>query len=356
MASLASTMAMPPKVDDTDYINYLIAAPRTFTCTEAARSQPQTPDPSDMPAHDSFNRLLERSFDPESLWREAKPLVTLDGGVLVIDDSTLDKPYAKRIELVTRHWSGKHHDVVLGINLITTLWTDGKRLIPCDFRVYDKPMGLLGPFGGKNKNEHFRDMLTAAKERGFHPRYVVFDSWYTSLDNLKLISRDLGWHWFARMKSNRMVDPSGRKKIVGKKSGNVPVSGIDEIPAEGRVVHLRGYGMVRVFKLVSTNGDVEYYATDNLEMKEKECEDLSGQGWGIEVYHRGIKQCCGVERSQVRDAIKQLSHISLSLRAFLRLELERIRSGVSWYESKTSVTREAIRTYLARPMLSLASA
>src|SRR5205823_2453710 len=30
------------------------------------------------------------------------------------DDSTLDKPYARKIELVGWHWSGKHRDVVRG--------------------------------------------------------------------------------------------------------------------------------------------------------------------------------------------------------------------------------------------------
>lgn len=339
----------PAKVDGYGYINYLIAAQRTFTCTEAARSQPTPPGAcaSGTPAHDSFNRLLERSFqDRDSLWREAKPLVSLKGGTLVLDDTTLDKPYAKRIELVTSHWSGKHHDVVRGINLVTTLWTDGDKLIPCDFRVYDKPMGEEGPFGGKDKNEHFRDMLTTAKERGFDPRFVSFDSWYTALENLKLI-RNLGWHWFARMKGNRLVDPD--------RKGNVNLDSI-EMPREGRVVHLKGYGMVKVFKTASTNGDVEYCATDDTKMKEKEREGLSDAAWGIEVYHRGIKRCCGVERSQVRVAVKQLAHITLSLRAFLRLELQRLRCGVSWYETKISVIRGAVSAYLASPVLGLASA
>jgi putative transposase len=218
--------------------------------------------------------------------------------------------------------------------------------VPCDFRVYDKPMGEKGPFGGKDKNEHLRDMLAAAGRRGFEPDCVVFDSWYTALDNLKLI-RGLGWRWFARMKSNRQVDPGRR--------GNVSLESI-EIPREGRVVHLRGYGMVRVFKVVSTNVDVERYATNHIEMEEKECEELSSRGWGIEECHRGLKQCCGVERSQVREAIKQLSHITLSLRAFLRLELERIRHGTSWYESKISVIRGAVSSYLASPTLALSRA
>ena len=79
-------------------------------------------------------------------------------GILVLDDTTLDKPYAKKMELVTYHWSGKHKRVVKGIPLLSMLWSDGEALIPCDFRVYDKPSG------GKTKNEHFREMLLKAKE------------------------------------------------------------------------------------------------------------------------------------------------------------------------------------------------
>jgi hypothetical protein len=41
-------------------------------------------------------------------------LVTRGRGVPVVDDATLDKPYARKIELAHRHWSGKHHAVVEG--------------------------------------------------------------------------------------------------------------------------------------------------------------------------------------------------------------------------------------------------
>ena len=100
-----------------DYINFMIAAQRTFSCTEAARCQP-TEDKA--APHDAFTRLLTRHLpDTEALWRETQDMVDLDGGLLVLDDSTLDKSYAKRIELVTRHWSGKHRKVVMGINLIS---------------------------------------------------------------------------------------------------------------------------------------------------------------------------------------------------------------------------------------------
>ena len=241
---------------------------------------------------------------------------------MIIDDTTLDKPYAEKMDYVTYHWSGKHHSVVKGINLITTLWTDGSALIPCDFRLYNAAKD------GLTKNDHFQNMLLSAKQRGMEPKYVLFDSWYSSMENLKLIARDLGWHFFCRLKENRLVNPTGRKK------GNKPVGDILEVPPEGVVVHLKGFGMVRVFRTVSKKGDVEHWATDDLGMNEEKREELSGQGWGIEEYHRGVKQCCGIERAQVRKARSILNHIRMSIRAFMRLELYRLMTGTSWYEQR----------------------
>lgn len=322
----------PAKCDELDYIHFMIAAQKVFSCTEAARCQPEDEKAA---AHDAFTRLLTRQPpDTEALWQETEGLVNLAGGLLMLDDTTLDKPYAKHIELVTRHWSGQHHKVVLGINLISLLWTDGNADIPTDFRVYDKPIG------GKNKNEHFRDMLATAKRRGFMPDYVLFDSWYSSLDNLKLV-HSYGWLWLTRLKSNRQVNPDG--------SGNVAISTL-EIGHEGRQVHLKGYGFIKVFRTVPPDGDAEYWATNDLAMSLSQRERLSQQAWSIESYHRGIKQCCGIEKAQVRSVNAQMRHISLSIRAFVRLEVHRLRTGVSWYEAKTAIVRDAVRHYLAQPL------
>jgi putative transposase len=57
-----------------------------------------------------------------------------------------------------------------------------------------------------------------------------------------------------------------------------------------------------------------------------------------------------VEKAQVRKAVSILRHLLLALRAFLRLEVYRLRTGVSWYEAKLAILREAIRAYLANPL------
>jgi hypothetical protein len=158
-----------------DYIQFLIAAQKAFSAVEAAKTHPAE---EEGPAHDAYTRLLYRiQSDGEALWPEVKPLVKRDRGILVADDSTLDKPYAQRMDLVTQHWSGKHKRVVRGINLVSLLWTDGEARLPCDFALYNKKKD------GLTKNDHFRAMLRRAKARGFCPELVAFDSWYAALAN-----------------------------------------------------------------------------------------------------------------------------------------------------------------------------
>jgi putative transposase len=321
-----------PKCVDTDYIDFLIASPKAFCCTEAARVQPESPDAA---AHDAFTRLLHRQEpDPVTLWNEARRQVHRKGGVLVIDDSTLDKPYAKKIELVARHWSGKHKRVVWGINLITMIWTDGDRVVPCDYRIYDKAKD------GLTKNDHFLAMLQEAQVRGFAPRCVTFDSWYSGLDNLKAV-RACGWTFLTQLKVNRKVDLN--------RQGYRPVAEV-EIDPGGTIVHLEGFGSVRVFKVVSRDGDIEYWATNDLAMDELTRLAYAEQCVGIENYHRGLKQCCGVERAQVRATRAQRNHIGLAIRAFLRLEYHFYTTGVSWYEAKARIIRDALRAYIAKPL------
>lgn len=326
-----------PKCRSEDYIDFLVASPRAVSGTEAARAQPTR---EGAPAHDAFTRLLHRlEPDAATLWAEAGPLVARDGGVLVLDDSTLDKPYARAMDLVTRHWSGKHRRVVRGINLLTLLWTDGEALIPCDYRLYDKGQD------GLTKNDHFRALLESAALRGFAPQAVVFDSWYASLPNLKAV-RGHGWRWVTQLKKNRRVNPDG--------TGNRPLADC-AIGEGGARVHLQGYGFVRVFRIVHPDGDTEYWATSDPALPELQRRKYAELAWGIEVYHRGLKQHCGVERAQVRAARAQRNHITCALRAFLRLEQHRVVTGVSWWEAKTSLIRDAVRQYLARPRYVLTS-
>lgn len=325
------------KCSEQDYINFLVAAQRVFSSMEAARSHPVG---DNRPAHDAYTRLLQRlPPDSEALWKEVQECIGRSRGILVIDDTTLDKPYASKMALVSRHWSGKHHEVVQGINLISLVWTDGDGCLPCDYRLYNKAQD------GQNKNEHFRAMLQQAKERGFQPELVAFDSWYSSLENLKLV-RSFEWDWLTRLKSNRQVSlQAGAQQAVRDL----------EIPSSGLTVHLRGYGPVRVFRTVAPDGNADYWATNRLNMTEAQRDHFAAQTWVIETYHRSLKQFTGIERGQFRLECSQRNHIGLAIRAYVRLEFHRWRSRLTIFDAKLDIIRDAIRLYLACPKYLLPS-
>ena len=125
------------------------------------------------------------------------------------------------------------------------------------------------------------------------------------------------------------------------------------ISETGTIVHLKGYGLIKMFKRVAPHGDSEYWATSDLSINPLYRLKYAELSESIELYHRGIKQFVGVERCFARKAVAQRNHIGLALRAFLRLERYCFSNSISWFEAKTSIIRHAVRAYLARPIYNL---
>ena len=64
----------PPKCDEMDYINFLIAAQQVFSSVEASQTHPAE---EQAPAHDAYTRLLKRlPPDSQALWQEVNQNVS----------------------------------------------------------------------------------------------------------------------------------------------------------------------------------------------------------------------------------------------------------------------------------------
>jgi DDE superfamily endonuclease len=228
------------------YVDFLVASQKQFSGSELARVSPDTM------AHDSVSRWLSSAtLTPRILWNESRHLIDRTAGYLVIDDSLLDKPYAEHMALVKNQYSGKHHDIVKGIDLVNALWTDGEKMIPVDYRVYDPSRD------GKTKNDHAREMLRSAKQREFEPSFVLIDAWFTSIDNLKAIDAH-GWRWIGVLQHNRLVSL--------EKGSYIRVSDLDWTSTHVHKVWLKAYGFVLVSQTVAPNGDVTYLATNDVSL------------------------------------------------------------------------------------------
>lgn len=142
-------------------------------------------------------------------------------------------------------------------------------------------------------------MVKTAHQHGFKPKCVVFDGWDSILANLKLL-RTLTWNWLTRLKSNRLVN----KNRAGSMQLDEP-----KITASGTEVWLKRYGLVKLFKIVAPDGDVSYWATNNLAMTELERLQLAEFSWQIEHYHRGSNNAPRSAGPAIRRAVTVLPRL-----------------------------------------------
>ena len=182
-------------------------------------------------------------------------------------------------------------------------------------------------------------MLKRANDRGFSPFYVLMDSWYSSIDNLKAISRKFNWNFICNLKSNR--------KVSVYQGTYIPIADLDLAEKQVRKVWLKEYGFILVCKIVDKDGDITYLATSDLTLLHYDDFIAHFQHrWKIEEFHRGIKQTTGIEKCYSTLASSQKTHIFASFIAFIKLEVRRLKEHISWYEQKAIIGRYAVTNYL----------
>lgn len=311
------------------YCAFLEVTSRRYSALSLSEVAPESMSLS----HDSISRwLASAKVQPKDLWEAASKEIEKSNGILVFDDVVINKSRSKKMELVNWQYSGAEHGVVKGIGVVNALWQTSKdEYTPLDYRVWNPPED------GKTKNEHFREMLSTAKNRGLAPEMVVADSWYSSLDNLKSI-RSHGWDRVMGLKSNRLVNKP-----------HIQLSQLD-IPSEGLKVHLKGYGWVRVFRFESKNGRTDYVGTSRLDLTEEQIKAYFGRRWSIEVMHRELKQTCGFSRCQSNSGRAGRNHIGLSLLALVRKHRRRRLEHTTLYQQDWDVIRPAIQIALANAL------
>ncbi len=278
-------------------------------------------------------------YDPKDLFTEIKGEIELRGGTLSGDDTVVEKPYSDpdKTELIGYYWSGKHKKTIKGINLITLYYTDGKgHSFPVNYRVYNQA-------DGKTKNDYLREMVEEVIQWGIQPLNITTDAWYSSRKNLKFF-RNKGLEFLVGIAKNRLVKVEGGQYV---RVENL------EIPEEGKIVTLKQFGLVKVFKRTFRNGRTRYLIWFQLdestlaEVTRQDLRELFSIHWGIETYHRALKQLCNIGKFLVRTTEAIGTHFFCALRAFCQLELMRFQEKIeSWYEPQRDLYLKVAREYI----------
>lgn len=192
------------------HVSFLLSEPHSPTCGRLAEVMAIS--------HDRVNRfLLREDYTPRDLFDEVRSGLNLKGGTVSVDDAVLDKPYSQLMAFVGYFWSGKHHRVVKGINLITWYYTDPQgHHQPINYRIYDKT-------ANQTKNDYFQEMLVEGLAWGLEPAFVTGDRGYSSGATLKMIKNHHQGFLFA-LESNRLISLEKGQWLPGQQFA---------IPADG---------------------------------------------------------------------------------------------------------------------------
>jgi hypothetical protein len=321
------------------YVEYLLSTPFNYTCTHLA-------DHLDGVSHDVVNDFLRQEhLRPRQLWELVRGRIEdSPDAFLIADDSVQDKRYSRFIELVKWQYSGAEHRTVKGIGVVNLVHSNGQAgdFYPIDYRVYAPDVDH------KSKNDHFREMfLQAVENKQLKARTILFDAWYASAENLKLIHRRR-WTFFTTLKSNRLVS-------LSKEQGYLHLDEIDWTPERlehGLIVKLKEVPFkVRLFKVVASNGDIDWVITNDLDetVTTQVAQEANDVRWQVEELHRDFKQLTGSEKCQCRSGRAQRNHLACCYHAWVSLKVKAQQLGQMLYEVHASLFTEYLRAELAHP-------
>lgn len=322
-----------------EYIEYLISTPANYTCSNLAKHL-------DDVSHDAVTDYLQRDkLTARHLWELVRHLINDSANAsLIVDDSVQDKRYSRKIEMVKRQYSGNVQGLVRGIGVVNLVHSDSEDFYPLDYRVYAPEAD------GKTKNDHFREMILNAKhDKQIQAQTVLFDSWYAAWQNLKLIQR-LEMVFVTTLKSNRLVSLSPATGYSHLQA----IDWTDQQLQEGIIVKLKKVPFkVRLFKVVATNGDIDWIITNDLSstMTTQVVQDADDLRWQVEQLHRELKQLTGTEKCECRKQRSQRNHLACCYHAWLSVKVKANELNKSLYAMKHDLLYEYLRAELRDPRI-----
>lgn len=178
------------------------------------------------------------------------------------------------------------------------------------------------------KNEWARALVWQVVRAGLRVRFILFDTWYASRENLHFFAR-LGLMGVTRLTHHTLVLDHGRQGSVQPVAASVPKATDHDSPQLGArarsfAVELLGQPV----KLTVVNNDshperdrTTSLATSKLSLSTAEHGGWYRRRWPIECVFRAAKQRLGLGRAQVRQPQPVLTHIVLVCVASVPLQL-----------------------------------
>ncbi|MFU2207831.1 transposase [Solidesulfovibrio sp. C21] len=267
--------------------------------------------------------------------------------VLILDDTSVHRPRAKKVELLARLYDHSENKFLKGFRMLTLAWSDGASLVPLDFALLssanpcNRYQGIIKQLdrrtcGAKRRREAvtkstslLAPMVQRALETGIKARYLLMDSWFgmpaviASLRHLLpvicMVKRTpkilYGW-------SGKRLSLDGIYRELKKRRGRAKILSSTVVTMnDGEVARI-------VFVRDRRKKDWLAILCTDINLSEEDVVRIYGKRWDIEVFFRTIKQFLELENgSQARDFDTLIAHSTIVFLRYIFLVLEQRREA-----------------------------
>jgi hypothetical protein len=308
-------------------------------------------------SHDQVSRYLAGTKKTASdLWRTVKPFVRevqAEAGGLIIDDSIEEKPYTDENDIVCWHYDHSKARLLKGINFLTALYTSDAVSLPVGFHLIAKTEKYRDPKTQKekrrspvSKNELCRELSKQAGANHIPVRFVLFDVWFASAENMVFIKQHQQRDFICPLKTNRKVALSVTDKHQGRYT-RVDTLGLEaNVP---KLVYLEGVDFPLVLvKQVFTNEDgsfgIRYLVSSDTTLSFDELTTSYHKRWQVECYHKSLKQHVSLAKSPTQTVTTQTNHFFAALCGFIKLEQLKVKTKLNHFALKSRLYLTALHS------------
>ena len=307
-------------------------------------------------SHDQVTRFLsEREYTSKDLWHEVKPMVRKverEDAALILDDTIQEKPYTDENEVMCWHYDHSKGRAVQGFNLLNCLYQVGDISIPVAFELIKKPIEYCDLKTHKlkraslvTKNELMRAMLDVCVQNKLLFRFVLFDTWFSSKENMSHIKETLKKDFICALKTNRLVAVSDEDHQANRFTPIDELSWQEETMFTGWLKDVPF--PVQLVRQVFNNKDGStgtlYLACSDSTVQRGLILTTYQKRWPIEVFHKSLKQNAALGKAPVRRVTTQNNHIFAVLYATFKLECLKIQRHLNHFALRTHLYLKAIR-------------
>jgi len=260
-------------------------------------------------AHDFLQRFLNNyglliPIFPKLMFSIANYHSKKKTGYLVIDDTTMSKPFAKLIAGLYTIYNTAMGRPDRGFNLVVIAWSNGNVTIPLMFEWYfDK--NISGEYF-RSKTKIAIDLICRCVDK-IPFLYILFDGHYSTIEVLQFLAEN-NLRFLAKIACNRKVTV----KNVFDQIQNLPQ--LKFIRNERNKSILAVYHGMKLYfsshkREKKTGGYSFTYIVSNMALSAKAYIKIYEQRWCIEEMFRTMKQLLGLAHCQSKELQKQKLHV-----------------------------------------------